>query len=112
MRAVGDVGSTAARGEACEATLVRGEQSPELMDLRMLCLDRRRGELRALVRALAVELDPTKALDGAARLTPIASCADVTALSARVVIERSRNYRFEGYRHTDSAAELALHLLF
>lgn len=34
------------------------------------------------------------------------------ALSARFVTERSRNYRFEGGRHTDSAAEIALHLLF
>jgi hypothetical protein len=34
------------------------------------------------------------------------------AVSARFVTERSRNYRFQGYRHTDSAAELAIHLLF
>ena len=33
-------------------------------------------------------------------------------LSLRFVTERSRNYRFQGSRHTDSAAELAFHLLF
>jgi hypothetical protein len=30
----------------------------------------------------------------------------------RFVTERARNYRFEGYRHTDSAGEVAVHLLF
>jgi len=35
--------------EVCEATNVRREQSPALMDVRMACLERRRGEIRALV---------------------------------------------------------------
>jgi hypothetical protein len=34
------------------------------------------------------------------------------AVSMRFVTERARNYRFEGYRHTDSAGEVAVHLLF
>jgi len=34
------------------------------------------------------------------------------AVSVRVVTERARNYRFEGYRHTDSAGEVAIHLQF
>jgi hypothetical protein len=34
------------------------------------------------------------------------------AVSMRFVTERARNYRFEGYRHTDSAGEVAIHLLF
>jgi tetratricopeptide (TPR) repeat protein/tRNA A-37 threonylcarbamoyl transferase component Bud32 len=40
---------SAMHGEACRATRVRGEQSEEVMELRMECLDRRREELRALV---------------------------------------------------------------
>jgi len=38
--------------EVCEATRVHGVQSDALYDLRMRCLDRRRGELGALVEAL------------------------------------------------------------
>ena len=40
--------------QACEATRVRGEQSEELLDLRMQCLDQRRSELRELVRQFEV----------------------------------------------------------
>src|SRR5262249_29576001 len=40
---------TTMRRDACEATRLRGEQSEELMDLRMACLDGRLGELGALV---------------------------------------------------------------
>ena len=36
--------------EACEATQVRGEQSAEVLDLRMSCLQERLGGLRALTR--------------------------------------------------------------
>jgi len=35
--------------DVCEATNVRREQSSRLMDVRMACLERRRGEMRALV---------------------------------------------------------------
>ncbi|MEM9453294.1 MAG: tetratricopeptide repeat protein [Myxococcota bacterium] len=38
--------------EACEATSVRGEQTPEEMSLRMRCLDQRRTALRATVGQL------------------------------------------------------------
>ena len=34
------------------------------------------------------------------------------AMSLRFVTERSRNYLFQGGRHTDSAGEFAFHLLF
>ncbi|HTE54849.1 MAG TPA: serine/threonine-protein kinase [Kofleriaceae bacterium] len=37
--------------EACEATRVRGEQSETLLELRMMCLDDRLGELRTLTEA-------------------------------------------------------------
>lgn len=39
--------------EACEATRVRGEQSEELLDLRMNCLEGQRQDLGAFVRLLA-----------------------------------------------------------
>jgi hypothetical protein len=34
------------------------------------------------------------------------------AVSVRFVTERARNYLYQGYRHTDSAGEVAVHLLF
>ena len=40
-------------GETCEATHVRGEQSTEVLDLRMDCLNRNRDSLRALTDVLA-----------------------------------------------------------
>jgi serine/threonine-protein kinase len=73
----------AMRTDACRATRVRGEQSEHLLDLRMACLDLRLGELRALTTLFADKADPKmveKAVDAVAALTPIAACADTTAL--------------------------------
>ncbi|MEM7154960.1 MAG: serine/threonine-protein kinase [Myxococcota bacterium] len=39
--------------DVCRATSVHGEQSAELMDVRMACLDRRRGEMGAVVEVFA-----------------------------------------------------------
>jgi tetratricopeptide (TPR) repeat protein len=39
--------------DVCEATRLRGEQSPAALDLRMACMDRRLAELDALVSTLA-----------------------------------------------------------
>ncbi len=68
--------------DACEATHVRGEQSAELLDLRMACLRRALTELDALVDVL-VTTDQT-AVENAARapglLPRLESCADVEAL--------------------------------
>ncbi len=73
--------------EACEATHVQGEQSELLFDRRMGCLDRRRGELAALVEVLSQELGPEE-VENAARaaygLTPPSVCADVEALMTAV----------------------------
>ena len=44
---------TAMYAEACEATHVRGEQSAEVLDLRMDCLNRNRDSLRALTDVFA-----------------------------------------------------------
>jgi eukaryotic-like serine/threonine-protein kinase len=66
------------RIEACRATHVLGEQSGELLDLRMECLDRRMDELDALVTALASGApDVASAVAG---LVPLTACADATAL--------------------------------
>ncbi len=76
----------AMRLEACRATRVRGDQSERLMDLRMQCLDRRRGDLRALVEVFA-QADRgvvEKAVEAARSLAPLDGCADGVALGAAV----------------------------
>lgn len=73
--------------EACRATRVSGEQSAELLDLRMGCLERRRDEMRALVTQLVERPDPARvaaAVAGVNHLPPIATCADREALTAVV----------------------------
>jgi serine/threonine protein kinase/tetratricopeptide (TPR) repeat protein len=76
----------AMRTDACEATRVRGEQSEELLDLRMECLDTRLGELRAqvdvLTRVDVAMLD--KSLAAAQSLTKLDGCADAPALRAPI----------------------------
>ncbi|MCA9690356.1 MAG: tetratricopeptide repeat protein [Nannocystaceae bacterium] len=71
---------------ACEATHVRGDQSPDLLDRRMLCLDRRRTELRALTEAFASpdETIVEHAREGVAALAPVEPCGDQEALLAVV----------------------------
>jgi tetratricopeptide (TPR) repeat protein len=80
----------AMRTSACEATRLRGEQSEELLDLRMECLDQRARELRELGSLLAgadaalVE----RAEQAAESLTPLAECANTAALKAVVRLPR------------------------
>ena len=71
--------------DACEATHRRGEQSAALLDLRMLCLDRRRQELQALVDVFAKADGKVveNAVQAAQAQTPLSGCADVAALTAR-----------------------------
>jgi eukaryotic-like serine/threonine-protein kinase len=74
------------RRDACEATQVRGEQSPALMDLRMACLDRKRHHLDAIVQVLEssdVEI-VRNAVETAAKLPAIDECADIDRLRAAV----------------------------
>lgn len=72
--------------EACEATQVRGEQSADVMALRMACLDGRAKELGALTALLAsADRDAAqKSLEAVGNLPGLAACADSAALSARV----------------------------
>jgi eukaryotic-like serine/threonine-protein kinase len=72
--------------EACEATNVRGEQSADVLDLRMSCLRDRWNELRALSDVL---VDPkgevvVNAVKAAGALTPLDRCSDVRTLRASV----------------------------
>ncbi|MGE0549769.1 MAG: protein kinase [Kofleriaceae bacterium] len=74
------------RTAACEATNVRGEQSPALLDLRMDCLDQRLVYTKSLVDQLARGGKDAvdAALDAAFTLPAIESCADTDLLTAVV----------------------------
>jgi tetratricopeptide (TPR) repeat protein len=70
--------------DSCEATHVRGEQSERLLDLRGLCLDRRRESLRAAVD-LMLQADRAvlqKAPEAAHALPGLQRCADRELLSS------------------------------
>ena len=59
--------------ETCEATHVRGEQSAEVLDLRMACLDERLASVRALADTLAsADADVVDKAVGAAAALPCA----------------------------------------
>jgi len=70
--------------DACEATHVRGEQSPALLDLLMACLDDRHGDLRAL-SDLLVTADRSRvehAVDAVRGLERLDACARAQTLHA------------------------------
>jgi tetratricopeptide (TPR) repeat protein len=75
----------AMRIEACETALVRHEQSQELFDLRMECLEGRRRELQArtalFVRADADVVQRAQSL--ASSLPPLEPCADARTLRSQ-----------------------------
>jgi serine/threonine protein kinase/tetratricopeptide (TPR) repeat protein len=72
--------------DACEATHVRGEQSAEVLDLRMASLNDALDSLRALTRAFrSANGDVVEnAVDAAHALPSIERCADIKALRAVV----------------------------
>lgn len=77
---------TQSRRSACEATQVHHEQSPALLDKRMLCLDRSRRRLGALLDALG-DIDARTlqhAAQAAAELPDIALCDNLEALASDV----------------------------
>ncbi len=77
---------TGAYTDACEATHVRGDQSAEVLDLRMSCLDGSRGAVRALTDLLshADGAAVVGAVDAAHALPSIERCSDIAALRAVV----------------------------
>ncbi|KFE61102.1 serine/threonine-protein kinase [Hyalangium minutum] len=72
------------RTDACEATHVRGEQSGELLDLRMACLAQRRESLRALAHVLSTADRGVveRAVEAAGQLPRLEECASTQALLA------------------------------
>jgi tetratricopeptide (TPR) repeat protein len=70
--------------DACEATRVRGEQSAELLDLRMVCLSQRLAGLRAQVDVLtSADAALVERAPGVAQsLDALQPCADVAALKS------------------------------
>ncbi len=79
-------GWTIMHREACEASTVRGEQSEDMLDRRMACLDRARRELAATSAVLQVP-DVSVAKNAHTvvdSLPPLAPCADLTALESQL----------------------------
>jgi serine/threonine protein kinase/tetratricopeptide (TPR) repeat protein len=72
--------------EACEATQLRGEQSSEVLDLRMSCLQERLGGLRALTDVFGDANGEVveNAVNAANNLRSLDRCADVPLLRAVV----------------------------
>jgi tetratricopeptide (TPR) repeat protein len=72
--------------DACLATRVRGEQSDEVLDLRMRCLADRRADALALVEVASHgEAASVREAAGAPKkLAPIAQCADIQVLKSPV----------------------------
>jgi tetratricopeptide (TPR) repeat protein/tRNA A-37 threonylcarbamoyl transferase component Bud32 len=77
---------SAAHRATCEATEVRHEQSPELLDQRMACLATRREEMRELVELFVhSDVDTIEhAARAAQRLTSAEECVNAPSLDARV----------------------------
>jgi tetratricopeptide (TPR) repeat protein/predicted Ser/Thr protein kinase len=72
--------------EACEATRVRGEQTEELLSLRMVCLERRRKSLGALVGLLTTADSKVveRSVDAAAALPELGACQDIESLTEQL----------------------------
>jgi len=68
--------------DSCEATHVRGEQSEELLDLRMSCLNDRLSGLRALTDVFSGATGEVveHSVEAAHALTPLDGCSDVRQL--------------------------------
>jgi eukaryotic-like serine/threonine-protein kinase len=79
-------GWVATRTEACVATRVRGEQSEEMLDRRVECLDAHLRQLGALTKLFA-EADGdvvARALEASLALPSLSDCSNVVALKAGV----------------------------
>ncbi len=86
----------AARRDACLATAVRHEQSAELLDRRMSCIDQRAAELTSLYTVLSDHPDATainKAVEAATSLPSVQQCADRAALLADVPLPTTSDAR-------------------
>jgi tetratricopeptide (TPR) repeat protein/predicted Ser/Thr protein kinase len=72
--------------DTCEATHLRGEQSVEVLDLRMRCLDQRIANVHALTNVFAIADGSTveNAITATGALPRLDHCADVALLKAVV----------------------------
>jgi len=89
------LGWAAMHREACEATRVRGEQSEELLDRRMICLDQRLEEVNALA-ALFARADAQvvrKAADAVGGLPGLEGCSEVASLMEREPLAKDPQVR-------------------
>ncbi len=75
----------------CEATHVRGEQSGEVLDLRMRCLSENLDDVRALADTLvrADDAAVSHALNASQGLTAVNRCADLPLLRSAVPLPRN-----------------------
>ena len=114
--------------QTCEATRVRGEQSDELLDLRMSCLQEHLNEVSVVLGVLE-ESDPAvvqRAVTIVSELSGIDRCADVERLRAtlplpedeqtRARVEELRNLMlqaqaWQSVRRVEDARELAEEVL-
>jgi eukaryotic-like serine/threonine-protein kinase len=88
------------RTEACQATRIRGEQSDEVLSLRMICLDQRLQELSALTHVLG-EADAhvvDRAPQAISALTPLDVCSRVASLRemTRMPVDPEMKSKVEG----------------
>ncbi|MCU1280388.1 MAG: hypothetical protein JWM53_3934 [bacterium] len=76
--------------DACAATRFRGEQSEELLDLRIQCLADRRSELTALTQALVApsKRELERSVEASAALSAIVECAATHELVNRVPLPK------------------------
>jgi tetratricopeptide (TPR) repeat protein len=82
----------AMRTDACEATRVRGEQSADMLDRRVECLDGHLRQVAALTRLLA-DADAevvARAVEAATALPSLADCQNADALRAGVHLPRDQ----------------------
>ena len=87
--------------DACEATHVRGEQSAEVLDLRMECLNNRLGGMRALVDVFAGATGEVveHGVEAAHALTSLDGCSDIRQLKSLIATpDQSVKQRVEELR--------------
>ncbi len=72
--------------DACKAARVRGEEPEDVLAARMVCMDSRLREMKALVNVFAEQGKATvgKAVQATSALTPTALCSDVAALMSPI----------------------------
>ncbi len=93
--------------QTCEATHVRGEQSAEVLDLRMTCLGDNLDQVRALTGELMTANDNalSHAVAAAQGLTPISRCAEIALLRSAVPLPRDERLLREVQRLRRALAE-------